>query len=169
MEVDEADDKVQLTTFKTGLKSKEFVVALAKSLSQMMVEMLLKTQKYMNVEDTLAIIGDEEKPREKEGKGEDQRGHKRERGDRQGTDGSEQRDDKTPRTVKFTLLIMLVDKILTQIKDEHYLKWPRPLHSSPNVCDKKKYYCFHKDHGHYTEDCRDLKELIEELIRKGKL
>ena len=30
-EVDEADDKVQLMTFKAGLKSKEFVVSLAKS------------------------------------------------------------------------------------------------------------------------------------------
>ena len=56
-----------------------------------------------------------------------------------------------------------------QIKDEHYLKWPRPLHSSPNVRDKKKYYYFHKDHDHYTKDCRNLKEQIEELIRKGKL
>ena len=64
---------------------------------------------------------------------------------------------------------MHVDKILTQIKDEHYLKWPRPLHSSPNVRDKNKYCRFHKDHGHYTKDCQDLKEQIEELIRKGKL
>ena len=40
---------------------------------------------------------------------------------------------------------------------------------SPNVRDKKKYCHFHKDHDHYTEDCRDLKEQIEELIRKGKL
>ena len=64
---------------------------------------------------------------------------------------------------------MLVDKILVQIKDEHYLKWPRPLHSSPNVRDKKKYCRFHKDHGYYTEDCRDLKKQIEEPIRKGKL
>ena len=38
-----------------------------------------------------------------------------------------------------------------------------------NVRDKKKYYQFHKDHGHYIEDCKDLKEQIEELIRKGKL
>ena len=44
-----------------------------------------------------------------------------------------------------------------------------PLHSSPNVRDKKKYYSFHKDHNHYTEDCRDLKKQIEKLIRKGKL
>ena len=64
---------------------------------------------------------------------------------------------------------MPVDKIFTQIKDEHYLKCPKSLHSSPNVCDKNKYCQFHKDHSHNTEDCRDLKEQIEELIRKGKL
>ena len=64
---------------------------------------------------------------------------------------------------------MPVDKILAQIKDKHYLKWPRPLHLSPNIRDKKKYCRFHKDHGYYTEDCLDLKEQIEELIWKGKL
>ena len=71
--------------------------------------------------------------------------------------------------MKFTPLVVLVDQILTEIRDEPSLKWLRPLHSSPSVRDKKKYYRFHKDHGHYTEDCRDLKEQIEELIRKGKL
>ena len=64
---------------------------------------------------------------------------------------------------------MPVDQILTEIRDEPSLKWPRPLHLSPNVRDKRKYCRFHKDHGHYTEDCRDLKEQIEELIRRGKL
>ena len=59
---------------------------------------------------------------------------------------------------------MLVDLILVRIKDEHYLKWPKPLHSSPNVCDKRKYYHFHIDHGHYTDNYKDLKEQIEELI-----
>ena len=28
---------------------------------------------------------------------------------------------------------------------------------------------FHKDHNYYTEDYKDLKEQIEELIQKGKL
>ena len=42
MEVDKADDKVQLTTFKAGLKSREFMVSLAKNPPKSMVEMLLK-------------------------------------------------------------------------------------------------------------------------------
>ena len=38
------------------------------------------------------------------------------------------------------------------------------------MCEtKKKYHWFHRDHGHLTEECRDLKEQIKELIQKGKL
>ena len=156
-------------TFKARLKSKEFMVALTKRPPQKIAKMLLKAQKYMNAKNAVAAIRDDEKPREGEEKGEDLKGRKREKGDRQGTNKNKRRDNKTPRMVKFTPLVMLVDKILMQIKDEHHHKWPRPLHSSPNVRDKKKYCLFHKEHGHYTEDCRDLKEQIEELIRKGKL
>ena len=56
-----------------------------------------------------------------------------------------------------------------QIKDELSLKWPKPLSSSSRKQDLKKYCRFHKDHGHYTDECRDLKEQIEELILRGKL
>nr|XP_023892644.1 uncharacterized protein LOC112004641 [Quercus suber] len=142
LEVDEADDMVQLTTFKAGLKSRELISSLAKNPLKTMAEMLLKVQKYMNAEDALAAIRDEDRTGDKGKREDDRRGQKRDRQDRRNNDG---------------------------IQDEHYLKWPRPLHSSPSVRDRSKYCRFHKDHGHYTEDCTDLKEQIEELIRKGKL
>ena len=82
LEIDEADNKVQLTSFKVGQKSKEFMVALMKSPPQTMVKMLLKAQKYMNFEDALAAIGEEDKPKEKDGRREDRRGCGRERGNR---------------------------------------------------------------------------------------
>ena len=160
---------MQLTTFKAGLKSKEFMVSLVKNPSKTMAEMLLKAQKYINAEDALAAIKDVEKTNEKGRKEDNQKGRKREHLDHQISNGGKRKNEKAHWTVKFTLLVMHVDKILAHIKDEHYLKWPRPLHSSPNVCDKKKYRRFHKDHGHYIEDCRDLKEQIEKLILKGKL
>ena len=96
----------------------------------------------MIAKDALASIGKEDKPKEKASKREDWRGHKRERGDRQSSDGNKWREDKTSPMVKFTPLVMPVDKILILIKDDHYLKWPKPLHSSPNVCDKRKYCHF---------------------------
>ena len=48
--------KVQLITFKVGLRSKEFVVALAKSPPASMTDLLMKAKKYMNAEDAFATI-----------------------------------------------------------------------------------------------------------------
>ena len=74
MEVDEADDKVQLTTFKAGLRSREFMASLAKNPPKTMAETLLKAQKYMNAEDALATIRDIERPGDKGRKEDDRRG-----------------------------------------------------------------------------------------------
>ena len=86
LEVDEVDDKVQLTTFKVGLKSREFMVSLAKNPPKMMTEMLLKAQKYVNTKDALAAIKDVEKTSEKGRKEDNQRRQKRERSDCQTND-----------------------------------------------------------------------------------
>ena len=142
---------------------------LTKNPLKTMIEMLFKAQKYMNAKDSVAAISDVEKPGDKGRKDDERRGQKRDRPDRQLTDANRRKKDKGTPTVKFTPLVMPIDKILMQIKDKHYLKWPRPLHSSPHIRNKNKYCRFHKDHGHYTEDCQDLNEQIEELIQKGKL
>ena len=124
-----------------------------------MAEALLKAHKYMNAEEALAAIDRVDKTKEKKKeKVEHQRGQKRDRADRRNDEGNKRREDKNPRPMKFTPLVMPVDQILTEIRDEPSLKWPRPLHSSPSMCDKRKHCRFHKDHEHYTEDCRDLKE-----------
>ena len=168
--MDEIDNKVQLTTFKAGLKSKDYVASLAKNPPKTMVEALLKAQKYMNAKEALAAIDGVDKTKEKKKeKEDDRRGQKRDRADRRNDEGNKRREDKNPCPLKFTPLMMPVDQILTEIRDEPSLKWPRPLHSSPNMRDKRKYCRFHKDHKHYIEDYRDLKEQIEKLIRKGKL
>ena len=73
LEVDEADDKVQLTTFKAGLKSRGFVVSLVKISPRTTVDMLLKVQKYVNVDDALIAIQEVEKPKERERKEDDWR------------------------------------------------------------------------------------------------
>ena len=114
LEVDKADDKIQLTTFKAGLRSRDLVASLAKNPPKTMAEILLKAQKYMNAEDALAAIKDIEKPRDGiRRKNNECRGQKRERPDHQSNDDIRRKDDRGPRTAKFTPLIMSVDKILT--------------------------------------------------------
>ena len=111
--MDEADDKVQLTTFKAGLRSRDLVASLAKKPPKTMAEILLKAQKYMNAEDALATIEDAEKPGDKAKREDERRGQKRDRPDRRNNDGNRRKDDKCPRTVRFTPLVMPVDKIFT--------------------------------------------------------
>ena len=56
-----------------------------------------------------------------------------------------------------------------QIKDKEVLTYPGKLKGYPNRRSKDKYYRFHRDHGHNTADCYDLKQYIEAFIKQGKL
>ena len=56
-----------------------------------------------------------------------------------------------------------------QIKDDPSLKWPEKMKGDPNKRNKSKYCRFHRDHGHDTDECFDLIQQIENLIRQGKL
>ena len=75
-----------------------------------MAEMLLKAQKYMNTEEALAAIDGVDKTKEKKKeKEDDQRGQKRDRTDRRNDEKNKRREDKNPRPMKLTPLVMPVD------------------------------------------------------------
>ncbi|KAL8154806.1 hypothetical protein AgCh_000241 [Apium graveolens] len=60
-------------------------------------------------------------------------------------------------------------QIWMEIEKDRDIRWPKPLKADPAKLDKSKYCRFHKDVGHDTDDCRQLKDEIEFLIRKGRL
>ncbi|GAV59788.1 LOW QUALITY PROTEIN: hypothetical protein CFOL_v3_03319, partial [Cephalotus follicularis] len=49
------------------------------------------------------------------------------------------------------------------------IQCPAPLRSPTDKRDSSKYCHYYRDHGHDTEECRHLKNQIEDLIRKGYL
>ena len=55
------------------------------------------------------------------------------------------------------LLNVPLDQVFMQIKDDPSLKWLEKMKGDPNKRNKNKYCCFHRDHGHDTDKCYDLK------------
>ena len=61
------------------------------------------------------------------------------------------------RSQHYTPLNVPLDQVLMQIKDDPSLKWPEKMKEDPNKRNKNKYCHFHKNHGHDTNKCYDLK------------
>ena len=75
----------------------------------------------------------------------------------------ERREDRrsepyTGKFASFTPLTAPIDQVLMQIKDEGALTFPGKLKGDPSKRSKDKYCYFHRDHGHDTADCYDLKQ-----------
>ena len=61
LSIDEADDKILVTTFTNGLKEGKFLFSLYKNNPKTMSEVLYRATKYMNAED--ALLAREERPK----------------------------------------------------------------------------------------------------------
>ena len=167
LSINEADDKILVAAFTNGLRKGKFIFSLYKNDPKTMSDVLYRATKYMNAED--ALLAREEKPRKRE-RQEDTR---QDRGRKMARTG-EQREDRRSKPpigkfTSFTPLIAQIDQVLMQIKDEEVLKFLGKLKGDPSKRSRDKYCRFHRDHGHNTTDCYDLKQQIEALIRQGKL
>uniref|UniRef100_A0A2N9INB9 Uncharacterized protein n=1 Tax=Fagus sylvatica TaxID=28930 RepID=A0A2N9INB9_FAGSY len=148
-----------------------FVLSCTRIPPTSMSEMMYEAQRYMNGEDALQARDTGKKRRndyadrpnetlESKPKMQRNQGKKREDRNRRGSN---------ERFNHFTPLNAPVDRIFMQIKDDPALRWPGKLLTNPDRRAKDKYCRFHRDHGHNTDDCYDLKRQIEELIKQGKL
>ena len=62
-----------------------------------------------------------------------------------------------------------VQKVLKKVKNEPFFKWPNKMAGDPVNRNQNLYCHYHQNHGHTTEDCRNLWDHLEQLVRKGKL
>ena len=138
--------------------------------SQSMAKLVHSAQNFMNTKD--AIIAKKRKrvkrmegnpsfhpeqgPRSKKGRMEDKK-------------DQDKKASLSAPSQQYTPSNMPLEQVLMQIKDDPSLKWPEKMKGDPNKRNRNKYCRFHKDHGHDTDECFDLKQQIENLIRQGKL
>ena len=59
---------------------------------------------------------------------------------------------------QYMPLNMPFEQVLMQIKDDPSLKWPEKMKGYPNKRNRNRYCCIHRDHGHDTDECFDLKQ-----------
>ena len=60
-------------------------------------------------------------------------------------------------------------QVLEKIKNEPIFKWPNKMVGNPMRRNQGLYCQYHQDQGHTTEDCRNLRGHLDQLVREGKL
>ena len=191
LKVDIPDEKFAIAAFIAGLgvQSKDLMFSISKNPQASMAEVLAKAEKYINGEE--ALISKKESSsthkekretdkrrgrspkrqsdRERSPKKDGERSLKR-RGnlrDRLGPPQFERRRRYSPQ--RFTPLTASVSQVLCEVRNEQFLRWPTQMKSDPTTRDNTKYCEFHRDYGHRTDDCIQLKREIEYVIRRGYL
>ena len=70
---------------------------------------------------------------------------------------------------RFTPLTASVSQVLQEVRNEQFLRWPAQMKSNLATKDNTKYCEFHRDYGHRTDNCIQLRKEIEYLIQRGYL
>ena len=163
--------------------------SISKNPQASMAEVLVKAEKYINGEEALISKkesssthkeksgidkrrgrspkrqSDQEKsPRKDRERSPKRRGNLR---DRLGPPQFERRRRYSPQ--RFTPLTASISQVLREVRNEQFLRWPIQMKSDPVARDHTKYCEFHRDYGHRTDDCIQLKREIEYLIQRGYL
>ena len=62
-----------------------------------------------------------------------------------------------------------MQKVLEKVRNEPFFKWPNKMAGDPINRNQNLYCHYHQDHGHTTEDCWNLWDHLEQLVREGRL
>ena len=68
-----------------------------------------------------------------------------------------------------TIFVKPIHKIMFEIQDKPFFKWPRQMGGHPSKRDTNQRCSYHKDYGHRTKNCKTLKQFLEKLIEQGHL
>ncbi|XP_058103347.1 uncharacterized protein LOC131246898 [Magnolia sinica] len=153
--VEDYDNKMALSAMFSDLKEGKFTFSIGKNSLTTLAELINRVQKYTNAEEFFNTRRNIQVSNKKP-------------------------DDRAPRDRwpsrrpegkfrSYTPLNTSAEQILLDIRGQRLLNWPVCMKTNAENRDKSKYCRFHRDYGHNTSDCVDLKDEIETLIHNGHL
>ncbi|XP_043694117.1 uncharacterized protein LOC122644797 [Telopea speciosissima] len=166
LEVQELDPKVEYTALLARIRDKNLNWELCRSNPNNLMELQARCEKYMMVVETLNTKMDAQDSRT-EKKRTEQDEKRSSEDDRKRT----RRQSRTPPKYfeRYTPFNQHRSKILMQIQNEKFIKWPAKIGNNPNKKNGDKFCHFHNGTGHNIDDYKYLKGEIESLIPRGYL
>ncbi|XP_038680914.1 uncharacterized protein LOC119981843 [Tripterygium wilfordii] len=85
--------------------------------------------------------------------------------------GQEKDSKKDPKPSSYEVVKTIfkdpIFQILPQIADKLYFLRPNKMSGDPSTRNQSKWCSYHRDKCHRTEDCREFKRHLEELVQQG--
>ncbi|GAV84250.1 hypothetical protein CFOL_v3_27694 [Cephalotus follicularis] len=150
-----------------------------------MVDLLKRAERYVNAEEEMVArkqktpwSGHEEERREHSRNAPERKEKRKERSDLSREDlrhkisrreGTSRGGAPIPSYNTFAPLLDTRTRILAMEQDKVPFQWPEKLRTPAENRNVEKYCRYHRDHEYDIEECRQLKNQIEDLIRKGHL
>ncbi|GAV73221.1 hypothetical protein CFOL_v3_16707 [Cephalotus follicularis] len=150
-----------------------------------MADLLKRAERYVNAEEEMFArkqkapwTGQQEERKEHSCNAPERREKRKERSDLSKGDlrhklsrreGTSRGGAPIPSYNTFAPLLDTRTKILAVEQDKVPFQWPEKMRAPAENRSVEKYCRYHRDHDHDTEECRQLKNQIEVLIRKGHL
>ncbi|XP_025647466.1 uncharacterized protein [Arachis hypogaea] len=169
LEIDGLTDSVASLCLTNGLLNEDFRKHLTTKPVWSMQEIQCVAKEYINDEEVSRVVA--------ANKRQPTHNQDRQRGSREGQkehardSGPSKAPRPFPRVEKFTNYTPLTAPIMEvyqQIAEKGILSKPRPL--KERTGGNRSLYCdYHKGYGHKTQDCFNLKDALEQVIRDGKL
>ncbi|KAL2226353.1 uncharacterized protein LOC105159813 [Sesamum indicum] len=164
IEIEDLHIDMMVSILIHGLKKGPFASALARDPPGDAEQLMGLAQKYIDEEEMNAMKDSEQREREQ---------LFRRSYDTRESGGSKPKQDKPkepkyqPKYHNYTPLPMSWEKALMMVENADILKLPRHTRYTPSKKFSNKYCRFHRERGHNTEECFQLKYEIEKLVRQG--
>ena len=160
-EIDGSYDNVAISTFKAGLPAEHNLRKSLTSKPVTSVRLLMdRIDKYRRIEDDQLQGKGKAKviPQERRDSRSDRIQNNRPRRDFAGQSGS------TNAQAVNVVFREPVQKVLEKVRNEPFFKWPNKMTRDLVNRNQNLYYHYHQDHGHTTEDCRNLWDHLEQFV-----